>query len=258
MDDLKVLTDLQPTSKDGKSIIPALVSMLQSFQQKFVDMFTELKDEFVDLCKTKDVKIGELHGEIKSLKLQVSKLEDRIDQNESYERRDTLVFSGKVIPVVKADENCAELVCKLLLDNLRLVVSPNDISIAHRLGPKPTNQTPDRRNVIVKFCKRNAKIDILSSARRAKPKDFYVNESLTPLRQSSAYAIRKAKIEFPTIVSGYNTIDGSISVWVKSVNQNAPGARDSRITINSYDRLRDFCEKTLGKPISHFIQTLRV
>ena len=79
-----MLTDLQPTSEDAKFIIPSLVSMLQIFQQKFVDMFTELKDEFVNICNTKDVKIGELHGEIKSLKLQVFKLEDKIHMNKTY------------------------------------------------------------------------------------------------------------------------------------------------------------------------------
>ena len=53
-----------------------------------------------------------------------------------------MTFFNQFIPVNGTTPISLCVVYKLLFDNLRLV-SPNDISIAHKLGPKPTNQTPE-------------------------------------------------------------------------------------------------------------------
>ena len=34
-----------------------------------------------------------------------------------------------------------------------------------------------------------------------------------------------------------------------------PGAKATRLAVHTHDRLTKFCEKTLGKPLSHFIDS---
>ena len=57
----------------------------------------------------------------------IEKLEDKVDWNIAYERRDTFIMSGKMIPPGGRDENCTLLTCKLIKDKLNHVLSPNDI-----------------------------------------------------------------------------------------------------------------------------------
>ena len=125
---LKSISDLQMTSKDGKALIPVLVDFLEGFQTNITKILTEMKQEFVNMGKAKDEEILSLRNEVKSLKRDFYKLEEKIEENEAYERRDTLIFLGKKLPVAVNGENCSQIVCKLLADNANLVVPSTDIS----------------------------------------------------------------------------------------------------------------------------------
>ena len=253
----KLLDGIQTTSKDGKSIKSAFVNFFHDFPQKLYSMHNDMKAELVDLCKCKDEKIYRLENQVKELNEKLTKLDDKIDEQEAYERRDSLIISGKKLPKVVPNENCPELVKKILAENLGLTMSPNEISVSHRLGPIPISQRPDQRKIIVKFCRRDAKMDVLAAARRVKPEDLYVNESLTPIRQNIMFALRRAKREHPNLISGTSTIEGSVYVWVKPPNPEAQGARAVRHKINSLAKLEDFCSSTLQKPAVHFLQAMR-
>ena len=253
-EDLKLLSDIQPTSRDGKLIIPAIVSFFQDYQERFLNMFEKLQSEFTELCKSKDVKVEMLEGEIKTLKHQISKLNDKIEESDNYERRDTLVLTGDTLPPEKNMECCADIVVKLIKDNLKVNISPNEISVCHRLASTSPSQKPVKKDIIVKFCRRNTKMDILNTCRKRKPEKFFINEFLTPQRQTISFVLRKARKEFPNIVSGSTSFEGKIFVWVKPPNPDAPGARDSRMAVNTHEKLVEFCTKTLSKPITHFIK----
>ena len=262
-DEIKVLKDIPVTSKDGKVLVPALVTLFQEFQEKLGtmfqdklgDMMTELREEFSKVCHEKDAQISNLQSEVDILHKKVEKLEDRVDDGDSYEGRDTLIVSGSRIPPSNNQESCPDIVCKLARDILQVVISPNDVSVSHRLSSRnPSKQGEDRSDIIVKFCRRNTKLDLLNACRKMKPENFYVNEFLTPPRQTIAYILRKAKREFPTLISGSTSFDGSVYVYVKPPNPDAPLARDSRMKINTHSRLTDFCRRTLNKPITHFIR----
>ena len=198
MSDLKSLEDLQMSSKDGRAIVPVLVELFRSFEENQKAMFQELKEEFRTAMKEKDDVISKLNSEVDRLKVCVSKLEERIETNDQYERRDTLVLSGSAIPASSPNENCAQLVKNLIQSNLNIRVDESDFSVAHRLGEKPATQRPDRRGLIVKFCRRSTKTDVLLSARKKKPNNFFINESLTPANQTIAFVLRKMKRLSPT------------------------------------------------------------
>ena len=253
MADLSVLNGLNLSSKDGKLLVPAMIEVFKSIQDSFTNMFDTFKHEFKSMIKEKDTKIDALTLKVSVLEKTVERLEERLDDNDTYERRDTLILSGRKVPVVQPNENPTNILCTLLKDNLNYSVNSNEISVCHRLGAKSASQKPDRRSLIVKFCRRDTKVDVLSSARKGKPSDLFINECLTPCQQTISYVLRKAKKEFPNIISGTTTFEGKNFVWVKPPNPDARGAKDLRLKISTHQKLVDFCTKTLRKPLDHFV-----
>ena len=249
---LENLTGVKPVSKDGQNILAPFLEVFKGFLFILQDKFDSFKKDIVETCKAKDNLIDVLRTEIRLQRECKSLLEDKLDNLAQYSRRESLVFSGSTLPAYKEGENCAEEICKLLPAKLGINISGADISIAHRLGSRQTNGI-DRRSMIVKFVRRDLRCGILSAARHKKPENFFLNESLTPTRQSITSAIRKAKHEFPEKVSGYTTVDGSVYVWIKPPNPGASRARDSRFEINTLAKFEQFCKKNFGLPAAHFL-----
>ena len=137
-------------------------------------------------------------------------LEERIEDAEAYERKDTLVISGKNVPPVVPGQNETTIVSDLLRFGLKLNVSSADISIAHHIGRKPVNQQVDSRNIIVKLCRRDLKEDILNACRQIRPKDIYINESLTPTRSKIMYILRTAKKKGYSRIAGCSSFGGRV------------------------------------------------
>ena len=256
--DFNVLSELNPKTNDTKALIPALITLFEKFEDNFVRMFDmkleNMRQDYLKEVRIRDDKILELESKIVCFEKRIVKLEDRIEENEQYERRDALVISGSTIPPEKKDENCNQLVKTLLKNNLNIEVQTDEISVTHRLSAKPNDQRVEKRSIIVKFCKRSTKVDVLSSARRKKADNFYVNESLTPIAQTISYVLRKAKRQHPDKISGSTTFDGKNFVWVKPPNPNAPGAKCSRHSVTNYERLSHFCARVLETPLTSFIE----
>ena len=85
-----------------------------------------------------------------------------------------------------------------LIKDFNLIVNPADISVAHRLGRKP-DQGPDKRKIVVELCRRETKQDLLKACRVVKPRNFYVNETLTRTRSTVLYGLRQARKKYPNI-----------------------------------------------------------
>ena len=149
-------------------------------------------------------------------------------------------------------ENCSAIVSGILKDKLNVNISLNDISVSHRLGRASGSQRPDRRSLIVKFCRRDMKTDVLRACKTVKPQGIFANESLTATRRSIHEVLRKAKKDCPKI-SGTTTIDGSVYAWIKPPIPGAAGARDTRVMINTMLKLRSFFEDTLERPLENYL-----
>jgi hypothetical protein len=237
-------------SKDGKLIVEAITRKFDELTLRF----SEMKEEFRAEIAKKDEQVSGLQEEVDALKLKVSGMEEKVDDADAYERRDTLIFSGSSVPLVTEDENCGEIVRKLVKDKLNLNMAATDISTTHRLGRKPVTQKQDTRNIVVKLCRRDLKGDLLSACRQLKPDNLYINESLTPNRSTILYALRKAKRQFPDKVSGTGTMNGRVCVWVKPPNPETPLPRNSRMFVNTRLTLESFCTDILGVPSSTLIE----
>ena len=74
-------------------------------------------------------------------------------------------------------------------------VKPGDIVFAHRMGPKPDSQKEDRRSLVVKLVTQDTKRSLVRNSKTLKNNNFFVNELLTPRRNTICYVLRKIKKE---------------------------------------------------------------
>ena len=184
--------------------------------------------------------------ELKKMRDRLNVLEDQVDSNSAYERRDCLIVSGGV-PEVTEGENCSKIITQLIREKLRIQMKPDDITSAHRIGRKPINQASDRRSIIIKLCRRDMKKDILAACRQLRP-PFYVNESLTPTRSQVMFVLRKARGDHSDKFRTPRSYDGNVNAYVPM-----PGAkpqdqltRARRVVVNSRRALDELLLEHIG------------
>ena len=225
-----------------------IMSDLSDSERRIVDAITFRMDELLLKMEEKDKVIDKLNNDVFVLKATVSRLEDKIDQNDAFDRRETLVFSGKSLPIFSNNENVTQVLNKVLKDKLKLPLPENSIATSHRVGKIPV-RGEDRRAIVARFCNRDMKIDIMKAAKTVKPENLFINESLTPVRQTIHYVLRKAKKKFPEKISGISTFDGKIMVYVKPLRPSR-NSRDIKFIINSRSKLETFCNDALATSLT--------
>ena len=226
--------DTSKLSEDGKLIIMVLEQKME-----------QLISKFTNEIKKRDEKIEMLEKEVIDLRQGVAKLSEKLDDADAYERRDTLIISGSAIPVATPGERVADLVCEMVRQKMKMTLSSTEISTAHRLGGRPKSQTEDKRNFIVKLCRRETKQEIISACKKTKPEGLFINENLTPLRNNIFHSLRRAKRKFPNIIAGCGSYDGKVHVYIRPPNPAAHMARNSKVSVNTQEQLIHFCKQTL-------------
>ena len=191
---------------------------------------TALEKEISDIKESSDHQISILRDEISSLKTKIKAQENthtthlnsitnKIDSNEQYERRDALVLSGPLVPEVSDREDCKQIIQRLLRDHTRLNLNVSDISTAHRIGK--TSPGVDKRNIIFELCRRDLVQDIFAVCKTQKPA-FFINTSLTPLRNKILYGLRLLRRKNPNIVKACrSTMTGEVTVFVAAARPNS-------------------------------------
>lgn len=214
--------------------------------QKINDMQVQINELRVDLLAAKT--------EIKELRTNARNLRDSQDEHDTYVRRESLIFSGNKVKSAKSDENCAEIARKLIRTELNLPLDPL-ISTAHRLGkpPSPNSSAPDKRDIVVRFCRRDEKFMILKAARAKKVEGLYVNESLTATRRKILYALRQMRKINRGPVTGTSTHNGRVFVFTKPAPNAPDGSRSIRTEINTWEKLEDFSTNFVKKPLGSFL-----
>ena len=220
------------------------------------DEIRSMKAELIELVNAKNERIEKCEGELIMLKTEVRKLKNELDDTDSYQRRETVILSGNGVPVGNNDENCKNVVCNLVKNQLKLNLKPEDISTAHRLGRKPDSQRPDKRNIIVKLCRRDLKQELIRASRtQVAPRNLYVNESLTPTRKKILFHLRQMKRAHPNIVSGCSSVEGRIYVYTKPSSSSGGSSRDLRHLVNDQEALVDFCREYIKQPLDLFLES---
>ena len=235
----------EDTQQDSSSTALSTALDITKLSPEHKELFRCLTLYFEQLMTKKDEKIKKLEDHVNNLKNRVDSLEREIDENAAYLRRETLIASGEV-PNCTPNENCKAIIVTMLQE-VKLNVNANDISVAHRIG-HPRKQGPDRRNIFFKLCRRDLKYDILNACRQHRPK-FYINESLTPNRNKILLILRRARKKHPTKIKSIRSYDGSISVYLSPIGRQTPAdlplSQLRRITVNTRRELDVLLEREL-------------
>lgn len=216
------------------------------------EVLSLLMTYFDNILANKNQEIVCLKSQVNELEKRVSKLEENLDSTNAYGKRDTLIISGN-IPVVQHNEDCNEIARNLLKDQTRLQIRKEDILVAHRLGAKPKNQVPDKRNMMIKLNRHDLKADILNACKQFKP-TFFVNESLTPSRNQAFYVLRQAKKRYPSRLLGCSTSDCSVYAYVQQINADQ---RSRRILCNTKIQLENLLHDELNTSLDQLGITWR-
>ena len=251
----RTLPDLNSFVKEHVS--EEVKKVIEYMQAEFVKVRAQLTEDFSLMFGAKLKEVEELKNQVQFLTEKVSKLEDLVDEADQYERRDCLILSGPAVPAASSGENCASIVQDTIKNCCNIVISPTDINTAHRLGKKPISQGPDRRSLIVKFCRRDIKQDIYRSSRtQSRPKQLYINESLSPMRQKLYKSLRQMRKNHPDLVAGCSTFDGNLFAYTKMPPRaDGSNTKDRRHLIKNLDSLKKFCEEHVKTPIDTFLSS---
>ena len=210
--------------------------------------------KFTEELNNRDKKIETLEQKVTQLQQNLGRLEEKLDEADAYERRDTIIFSGNGVLAAKTGEIVSDVVCAIVKDKLKIKMSPSDISTSHRLGSRPKTQGPDTRNIIVKLCRRELKHELISASKQVMPENIYLNENLTPTRNHLLFVLRRAKGKFPNVIAGCSSMDGKVYTWVKPPNPDSPSARNTKLFINSQGKLDEICQKTLNTTVEDILR----
>ena len=239
-------------SEDGTNIVSAITLQLDEIRSEMKDM----RKEFSDCLARKTSEINELKIEMNIYKNRMIKVEEILGSAETKLRQNNAVFSGDDIPIGGTGENCTQIIRDVLANKIKLVVPTADIEAAYRVGKtKPnTNGQPGRATpILVKFKNPDIKRNIFETCKIVKPK-FFVNDDLSPIKQTILYVLRQAKKKHPAIVSGCSSLDGNIYTWIKPQNP-SEGSNNRRMMVNTLEKLKSFCSNTVKSGLETFIQT---
>ena len=107
-------------------------------EKKFASSLKDMQSELDD----KDEAMKKLEQQVVDLQQTVLSFEERVEDQEAYERRDTIVLSGRdTIPAATTSENATNVVCNLIRSKIGIVINPSEVSTAYRLGKK-ANKLP--------------------------------------------------------------------------------------------------------------------
>ena len=233
-------------------------SIIEHVKAEFLKMkseFSEMRTKFSEFLTAKFKEVDDLKEQVHDLNRTIRKLEDTIEDASAYERRDALILGGKCLPVSYQGEICSTIVQNLVKEHLNLEIQSSDISTAHRLGIKRQNQTADKRNIIVKFCRRDVKREVLVASKQKRSSDIFANESLTPKRKVLHDTLRNMKRQHPDLIKGCTTIDGRVYAFTPPISP-GPNSRDMRHHIINQDVLKDFCRTYIKRPLDLFLQNV--
>ena len=240
-------------SKDGKILLSHIQKEISALSASFEQKLNQKFEEFKQQIDTRDSKIEELELHVANLEMSLKTLEDAKDNDEQYSRKDSIILTGPAVGTMTADEDTRSHVISLLKAQLKVDVTANDISTSHRLGPirRASPGNPERRNIYVKFVRRDTKkLVIQQSKKQKKNAPLVAFESLTEKRRSMLKALQGMKKAVPDRVKGCTSMDGKLYAFTPPL---AGQTRDHRHHIPNVDTLRDFCSKFVQKPLQDFL-----
>ena len=234
-------TKLVNENKQLKQENKNLMSRLSTLERQLENFKKNLKKEILaEINQNQGGAINqhECGVEVRQLRKKVNRLENAADAQDQYSRKDSVILSGPSVPDMHQEENCPELVKKLLKSQLNVDINLTDISVTHRLGPITSSSNPNKRNIYVKFCRRDLARYAVAASRSKKIPTFFCSESLTPLRRNIFHSLRQLRKKHSSIIKGCTTLAGKIFAFTAPIGNSRI---DQKHHIACMEDLRDFC-----------------
>ena len=184
--DSNILEELIPscsTSSSNTSLLPTLLQNLKS-DEKWLELVSSKVCEYIIqnesfcqiVCDSLSLQfqnqLEKLKNEAAELKNCNKQLEDKLEEQEQYSRRNCLLIHG--IPA-SAGENTDEVALSTIQTHMGISLSVQDVDRSHRLRSK-------NGPIIIKFTRHNTKNLIYSNKRKLKKTGIVVTESLSTRR----------------------------------------------------------------------------
>lgn len=229
-DDQELNSLLESLSDESQTLVRIISLIVTSKLKSEMDI---LKNQL----SVKDKKIEELYEEITELKVKIGDIEGSMDNLDQYERRDTIIFTGPALPDESSQENAASLIVNTVKEQIKINLRDEDISVAHRLGPKTSQR---KRPIIVKLINRSLKYGLMGVCIKLKPQ-IYINESLTPTRLHLFKQILYIKKEHRDKFQQCYTKDGKITIKLKNstVKHIIVDQRTLNLFLDKYPLMKD-------------------
>lgn len=212
----------------SSELINGIVSAIctnERFIKAITDKLHEQVTQDVNDSVTHDISVvsakhTELSKSYANLEKKFKKLDDKLDDQEQYSRRNCILIHG-----IKEteDENTTMEALNIFNNSMKLnpIMHATYIDRSHRLGPRRMatdqpaangqKQKPRPRPIIVKFISSNARVAVLKNKKKLKGSGILVTESLTVKRQQ---LLREAK-SLESVEATW-TIDGRIHCQLKN------------------------------------------
>ena len=153
-----------------------------------VKFMTSKSDELEKDQKEKEKIINNLKGEVSYLSEKLWKLEESIDAQQQYSRRNCLLPHG--IERTKG-EDTDNVVLDILNNDMGLNISKTDLDRSHKIGnPKIKKKVTTN---IVKFVRYYDRRDVFMNKKYLKGKGKSITESLTPLECRNLKMLKMVK-----------------------------------------------------------------
>ena len=198
---------LDSLPEDQKTMVKLLHALSK---QSIPEELKSLKESLLE----KDTEIQDLRNEVMSLKSQMSRFEQQLDDQEQYSRRDCIVVAGPKLPEESEDTSTTEQLIGVIKQELGITIDSKEISISHRLGKK-NNESSKPRPIIAKLVNRSLK-HVLVDACITKTPELYINESLTSKRAKIFGKLRGVRSKHKNLIQQCYTSEGII--YVKLMN----------------------------------------
>ena len=169
----------------GECHLAGVAESISLMNEKFEDINKKF-DNYEKERKEKEKEIKDLKEKVLILSNEKKDLEQIIDRQEQYSRRNCILIHG-----VKEEQNedTDNVVVKLIKDNLEEDVDLTELDRSHRIGKKKANGKA--RPIIVKFARYNVRRKVFYNKKKLKGKNISITESLTKFRMEKLQEARE-------------------------------------------------------------------
>ena len=145
---------------------------------KAISFIGEKFDAYEKERRENEKKIEELNGTVSKMNERIEELENKIDRQEQYSRRNCILIHGIA---ENKEENTDQQAIDFINENLDIKIDEIDIDRSHRIGRyDKTKKKP--RPIIVKFVRYNVRGRVFREKRKLKGTGKTITESLTTKR----------------------------------------------------------------------------